>query len=68
MKYLYVGVLIDMFRVKENLREGDVWERDDGVEIAIAGRYRDKPVTFIIRSYASGAVQCLTDGRCLKKW
>lgn len=66
-KYLYVGVLIDMFRVKENLREGDVWERDDGVEIAIAGRYRDKPVTFIIRSYASGAVQCLTDGEVPEK-
>ena len=66
-KNLYVGVLIDMFKKNENLRKGDVWKRDDGVEIAIAGRYRNKPVTFIIRSYASGAVQCLTDGEVPEK-
>ena len=44
------------------LRTGTVWGKDDGAEFCIAGRTPDgKPVTFVIRGFAGGTVQSVTD-------
>jgi hypothetical protein len=60
-KYLYFGVSVDMFKIK-NLRLGDTWLQNDGVEISIVGNCTGNPVTYIIRSYANGALQSITEG------
>lgn len=59
-KYLYVAAKMIMFDAK-NISQGDQWGKDDGVEISISGFEKGKPSTFVIRSYASGAMQCVTD-------
>ncbi len=41
---------------------GSAWETDDGVEIDIAGKTPDgQPATFVIRGYANGTLQSVTD-------
>ena len=41
---------------------GATWGQDDGVEICIAGQSPDgELVTFVIRGYAGGVVQSVTD-------
>lgn len=44
-----------------NISKGDRWGKDDGVEISIGGFDKGKPVTYVIRSYVNGTMQCLTD-------
>lgn len=65
-KYLYIAVVADMFRIK-NLSEGETWGKNDGVEISFSGNYKGKPVTYVIRSYANGKVQSITDGEAPEK-
>lgn len=58
---LYVAANVTMFGpAKVSLNS--VWGKDDGVEICVAGKTPDgKPSTFVIRGYAGGAVQSVTD-------
>ena len=59
--FLYVAVSAGIYDIKK-LREGTAWGKDDGAEIAIAGKSPDrKPVTFVIRGYPNGTVQSVTD-------
>ncbi|MEI8291894.1 MAG: right-handed parallel beta-helix repeat-containing protein [Verrucomicrobiota bacterium] len=54
---LYVAVNVVVFDVTQ-LQKGSVWGRDDGAEICIAG----SSGTFVIRGFAGGSVQSVTDG------
>jgi hypothetical protein len=60
-KYLYMAAKIIMFDAK-NISKGNTWKKDDGVEISIAGFEKGKPSTFVIRSYANGSKQSVTEG------
>ncbi len=60
-KYLYIGGVISMFD-NGNISFGDTWGKDDGVEISVAGFENENPVTFIIRSFPDGTIQCNEDG------
>ena len=59
-RYLYVGALITMFDVN-NISKGSRWKKDDGIEIAIKGMDKGKPMTYVIRTYVDGTVQSVTD-------
>ena len=60
-RFLYVAVSAGIYDIKK-LRQGTAWGKDDGAEIAIAGKTPEgKPVTFVIRSYPNGTVQSVTD-------
>lgn len=59
-EFLYVGALMIMFDI-DNISMGNIWEKDDGVEISIAGFDKSKPATYVIRSYVDGTVQSVTD-------
>ena len=60
-RFLYVGVVVGVYRMSK-LREGTTWGRDDGAEVAIAGKTADgRPATFVVRGYPSGASQSVTD-------
>ncbi len=65
-KYLYIGVIVDMYKV-ENLCKGEQWGKNDGIEISLIGNCKKNPVTFIIRSYANGVTQSITDGSATAK-
>jgi hypothetical protein len=58
---LYVGATVTMFGPAK-VSTNSVWGKDDGVEICIAGKAVDgKPVTFVVRGYAGGTLQSVTD-------
>ena len=58
---LYVSANVTMF-APANVNTGSTWGQDDGVEICVAGHTPDgKPTTFVIRGYAGGTVQSVTD-------
>ncbi len=58
---LYVSANVTMF-APAKVSTGATWGQDDGVEICIAGQTPDgETVTFVIRGYAGGAVQSVTD-------
>jgi len=58
---LYVAVSAGLYQINK-LRTGTAWGKDDGAEICIAGRTTDgKPATFVIRGFAGGALQSVTD-------
>ncbi len=58
---LYVAVSAGLYQINK-LRTGTAWDKDDGVEICIAGRTTDgKPATFVIRGFAGGSLQSVTD-------
>ena len=60
-KNLYIGTIIAMFD-PANISLGDKWEKDDGMEISLEGvDDNGKPVIYIIRAYADGTVQSVTD-------
>ena len=60
-RFLYVAVSAGIYDIKK-LSEGNVWGKDDGAEIAIAGKTpEEEPATFVIRGYPSGTVQSVTD-------
>lgn len=60
-QYLYVGLTVVVRDTKE-LRKGSTWKEDDGAEVCIAGKTADgKPVTFVVRGYAGGSFQSVTD-------
>jgi hypothetical protein len=59
-KFLYIGAMMIMFDLN-NISKGDKWEKDDGVEISVAGFEKGKPVTFVLRGYANGTLQSVTD-------
>jgi hypothetical protein len=73
-RFLYVAVMTPAFDVSK-LRKGTAWGQDDGAEICIAGKTPDgKPATFVVRGFAGGAAQSVTDagapaeaGECLGK-
>ena len=54
---LYVAVNVVVFDVTQ-LQKNSTWGRDDGAEICIAGTSG----TFVIRGFAGGSVQSVTDG------
>lgn len=58
---LYVSANVTMFGPAK-VSTNSVWGKDDGVEIAIAGRAPDgQPATFVVRGFAGGALQSATD-------
>jgi len=60
-KFLYVAATMTMFE-SENIILGSTWKKDDGVEISIGGfTGKNKPTTFVIRSYVDGTIQSITD-------
>ena len=59
-KFLYIGALMTMFDAT-NISLGDQWGKDDGVEISVGGFTKTKPTTFVIRTFANGTVQSVTD-------
>ena len=62
---LYVSANVTMF-APAKVSTGATWGQDDGVEICIAGQSPDgELVTFVIRGYAGGVVQSVTDAGAL---
>ena len=60
-RFLYVAIMTPMFEL-DKLRKGMAWGQDDGAEISIAGKTPDgKPATFVVRGFAGGSVQSVTD-------
>lgn len=59
-KYLYIGALVTMFDIN-NISKGETWKRDDGIEIAISGFEKGKPVTYVLRGFVNGKVQSVID-------
>ena len=59
-RYLYLGALISMFDVN-NISKGSRWKKDDGIEIAIKGTDKGKPMTYVIRTFVDGTVLSVTD-------
>ncbi len=58
---LYVAVNVAAFDVA-GLRRGTAWGKDDGVEIAIAGRTADgRPARFVLRGFLDGTTRSVTD-------
>ena len=58
---LYVAVIAGMYQASK-MRTGTEWGKDDGAEICIAGRTAEgKSTTFVIRGFAGGALQSVTD-------
>ncbi len=58
---LYVGLQVNRFR-GTSVTEGAAWEQDDAAEIRIEGKRPDgTAVTFRIRGFAGGALQCVAD-------
>ncbi len=57
---LYISAMINMID-KNRMARGHVWETDDGVEISLHGVDAGKPATFVIRGYADGTAQSVTD-------
>jgi len=59
-KWLYVGANINVFD-PENIVKGSVWQKNDGLELAIAGNTsKGKSNNYIIRIYSDGSIQSLT--------
>ncbi len=60
-KYLYLGVNIVM-RDPGLIQKGSIWGKNDGVEFSIVGNTpKGKPETFVMRVYADGTVQSISD-------
>jgi hypothetical protein len=59
---LYVGVVVvSMF--PEDRKLGRVWGQDEAMELTLQGQRADgKPVTYVLRGFAGGAVESLTAG------
>ena len=58
---LYVSVNVTAFDVSQ-LKSGTTWGKDDGAEIALAGKAADgKEAVYVIRGYPNGALQSVTD-------
>lgn len=59
---LHVAVNVAAFDVTQ-VRTGSVWGVDDGAEVCVQGAGSDgKPVAFVLRGYAGGALQSIADG------
>lgn len=59
-KFLYIGAIMTMFET-ENIRKGNTWAKDDGMEISIGGfTNKSKPMTFVIRTFVDGTIQSIT--------
>jgi hypothetical protein len=59
---LYVAVNVAAFDVSL-VKTGSVWGVDDGAEVCVQGVGPDgKPVAFVVRGYAGGALQSVADG------
>jgi hypothetical protein len=56
-RFLYVAFNVAMFEVSK-LHKGQVWGKDDGAEISIAGQSG----TYVIRGFADGSVTSAIDG------
>ncbi|MFC2090606.1 right-handed parallel beta-helix repeat-containing protein [Bacteroidota bacterium] len=57
-EFLYIGTIATMFDA-ENIRKGNVWEQDDGLELVIAGKTKKgEPADFVIRLFAGEDLQC----------
>ncbi len=59
-KFLYIGAMVTMFDIA-NISKGETWGKNDGLEISIGGFEKNKPVTFVLRSYVDGTIQSVTD-------
>jgi hypothetical protein len=59
-KFLYIGAMVTMFD-QANIKMGETWKENDGIEISVGGFEKSKPVTFVIRSYVNGTIQSVTD-------
>ena len=58
---LYVSINFVTFDVTK-LRDGTEWGKDDGAEIALAGKTADgETATFVLRGYPGGELQSVTD-------
>jgi hypothetical protein len=58
--YLYIGTIVTMFD-PINIRKGNVWEQDDGLELTIRGTTPEgKPVNYIFRLFADNSLKSLT--------
>ena len=59
-KFLYLGVNVNVFD-PSNILKGSVWEKNDGIELAISGDSgKGKLVTDVLRIYSDGTIQSLT--------
>jgi hypothetical protein len=59
---LYLALTVAVFEA-DKLRSGTAFGQDDGAELCLAGKTSDgKPAIFVLRGYAGGAVQSVTDG------
>lgn len=66
-QFIYVAATVTMF-APAKLETGSTWGKDDGVEICIAGKMPDgKSATFVVRGFAGGAVQSVTDAGASKE-
>ena len=59
-KNIYIGANITMFD-PSNIIKGSTWEKNDGLEVAIAGKTsKGNPANFVVRIYPDGTIQSLT--------
>ncbi len=56
--FLYLGTIVTMFDT-DKISRGNIWEKDDGLELAIAGKSPNgNPVQFVIRLFAGDTLMC----------
>lgn len=57
-EYLYIGTIVTMFDPGK-IRKGDIWKKNDGLELAITGKTpEEKPADFVIRLFAGNNLRC----------
>lgn len=57
-EYLYIGTIVTMFDPGK-IRKGDIWKKNDGLELAITGKTpKGKPANFVIRLFAGDNLRC----------
>ena len=60
-KFLYLGITVVMADPGK-ISRGSIWGKDDGLEVSIAGKTSEgTPAIFVVRLYADGTVQSLSD-------
>ena len=58
--FLYIGTIVTMFDTV-NISKGNVWTKDDGIELAISGKtHEGNPANYIIRLFADNSLKSLT--------
>jgi hypothetical protein len=56
---LYIAAAVTMFK-PEKLTVGNIWGKDDGMEIFLGGGTAGTPVNIVLQSFPDGTLRCIT--------